>query len=55
MCPVKKLRIPTNLTSLAYTSIKQYILEGRLDETSRLTEEFLANQLGISKSRSAKR
>jgi DNA-binding GntR family transcriptional regulator len=47
---VKKLRIPSNLTSLAYSSIKAYILDGRLDETSRLTEEFLSNQLGISKS-----
>jgi DNA-binding GntR family transcriptional regulator len=26
------------------------ILQGRLDETSRLTEDFLSNQLGISKS-----
>lgn len=47
---VKRLRIPSNLTSLAYTSIKQYILDGRLDESSRLTEEFLSKQLGISKS-----
>ena len=28
---MRKLRIPTNLTSLAYKSIKDYILEGRLD------------------------
>jgi len=47
---MRKLRIPTNLTSLAYKSIKDYILEGRLDEDSRLTEEFLSGQLGISKS-----
>jgi DNA-binding GntR family transcriptional regulator len=47
---MRKLKIPTNLTSLAYKSIKDYILEGRLDEDSRLTEEFLAGQLGISKS-----
>jgi DNA-binding GntR family transcriptional regulator len=47
---MRKLKIPTNLTSLAYKSIKEYILEGRLDEDSRLTEEFLAGQLGISKS-----
>jgi DNA-binding GntR family transcriptional regulator len=47
---MRKLKIPTNLTSLAYQSIKQYILEGRLDENSRLTEEFLSGQLGISKS-----
>ena len=47
---MRKLKIPTNLTSLAYQSIKEYILEGRLDENSRLTEEFLSGQLGISKS-----
>jgi len=45
-----KLEIPSNLTSLAYASIKQYILDGRLDEDSRLTEDFLSKQLGISKS-----
>jgi DNA-binding GntR family transcriptional regulator len=47
---MRKLKIPTNLTSLAYKSIKEYILEGRLDDNSRLTEEFLSGQLGISKS-----
>jgi DNA-binding GntR family transcriptional regulator len=47
---MKKLKIPANLTALAYNSIKQYILEGRLDENARLTEEFLSNRLGISKS-----
>ena len=47
---MRKLKIPNNLTSLAYKSIKEYILEGRLDEESRLTEEFLSGQLGISKS-----
>jgi DNA-binding GntR family transcriptional regulator len=47
---VKKLKIPSNLTRLAYNSIKEYILDGRLDENSRLTEEFLSTQLGISKS-----
>jgi DNA-binding GntR family transcriptional regulator len=47
---MKKLKIPSNLTTLAYNSIKEYILEGRLDEDSRLTEEFLSTQLGISKS-----
>jgi DNA-binding FadR family transcriptional regulator len=30
--------------------IKEFILDGRLDEDSRLTEEFLSTQLGISKS-----
>lgn len=47
---MKKLKIPSNLTVLAYDSIKQHILEGRLDGDSRLTEEFLSKQLGISKS-----
>lgn len=47
---MKKLKIPSNLTALAYKSIKEYILEGRLDEDSRLTEEYLSGQLGISKS-----
>jgi DNA-binding GntR family transcriptional regulator len=47
---MKKLKIPSNLTTLAYNSIKEYILEGKLDEDSRLTEEFLSTQLGISKS-----
>lgn len=47
---MRKLKIPANLTSLAYGSIKQYILEGRLEENRRLTEEFLSGQLGISKS-----
>jgi len=47
---MKKLKIPTNLTKLAYQSIKEYILAGRMDESSRLTEEFLSSQLGISKS-----
>lgn len=47
---MKKLKIPSNLTSLAYDSIKRYILDGKLDEGARLTEEFLSNSLGISKS-----
>lgn len=47
---MKKLKIPSNLTTLAYNSIKEYILDGRLDDNSRLTEEFLSTQLGISKS-----
>src|SRR5436309_5542144 len=46
---MKKLKIPSNLTTLAYNSIKEYVLEGRLDEDSRFTEEFLATQLGVSK------
>src|SRR5215469_15595529 len=47
---MRRLKIPSNLTALAYKHIKEYILEGRLDGDSRLTEEFLAGQLGISKS-----
>jgi DNA-binding GntR family transcriptional regulator len=47
---MRKLKIPANLTVLAYESIKQYILEGKLDGDARLTEEYLATQLGISKS-----
>jgi DNA-binding GntR family transcriptional regulator len=47
---MKKIEIPSNLTTLAYNNIREYILQGRLDETSRLTEDFLSGQLGISKS-----
>ncbi len=47
---MKKIRIPDNLTTLAYKTIRNYIWEGRMDEGSRLTEEFLSRQLGISKS-----
>ena len=47
---MKRIDIPSNLTTLAYSSIREYILQGRLDESSRLTEDFLSTQLGISKS-----
>ena len=47
---LKKLSIPETLTARAYDSIKEFILEGRLGEADRLTEESLASQLGISKS-----
>ncbi len=47
---IKKLETPQNLTSLAYNSIKAYVLHEDLDETTRLTEELLSKQLGISKS-----
>ncbi len=50
MHSITKLDAPQNLTSLAYNSIKAYILREDLDEETRLTEEFLSNQLGISKS-----
>ncbi|HUJ30226.1 MAG TPA: GntR family transcriptional regulator [Candidatus Acidoferrum sp.] len=47
---MKKIKIPSDLTTLAYNSIKQYILEGRVDQESRLTETMLSDQLGISRS-----
>jgi DNA-binding GntR family transcriptional regulator len=50
MHAIKKIKTPQNLTALAYDSIRAYILEGDLDEDTRLTEEFLSSQLGISKS-----
>jgi DNA-binding GntR family transcriptional regulator len=45
----KLTKIP-NLTELTYQSIKQNLLRGTFKELSRLTEESLATQLGISKS-----
>jgi len=50
MDSMKRLASPQNLTALAYTSIKNYILREDLDERTRLTEEGLSRQLGISKS-----
>jgi len=47
---MKKIKIPSDLTSLAYNSIKEHILEGHLDQDSRLTESLLSDQLGISRS-----
>ena len=47
---IRKLAAPPNLTALAYGSIKRHILEGKFDEDTRLTEEFLSKRLGISKS-----
>jgi DNA-binding GntR family transcriptional regulator len=47
---MKRLAAPQNLTALAYTSIKSYILHEDLDERNRLTEDGLSRQLGISKS-----
>ncbi len=46
---IKLAKIP-NLTELTYRSIKQSLLNGTFGESSRLTEESLATQLGISKS-----
>lgn len=47
---IEKLSAPPNLTTLAYTSIKKHILEGKLRSNVRLTEEFFSKKLGISKS-----
>jgi DNA-binding GntR family transcriptional regulator len=47
---MRKIVKPRNLTALAYEGIKRHILEGKLDENSRLTEDFLAQQFEISKS-----
>jgi len=47
---MKRIETPQNLTALAYDSIKAYILREDLDEKTRLTEELLSSQLGISKS-----
>lgn len=47
---MKKLTNIPNLTELTYRSIKEQLLDGTLSEGTRLTEEQLANQLGISKS-----
>lgn len=45
-----KLSKTPNLTELAYLSVKQQLLNGSFREGSKLTEEYLAGQLGISKS-----
>ncbi|QHN04329.1 GntR family transcriptional regulator [Granulicella sp. WH15] len=47
---MKKLTHPPNLTEMTYRSIKQSILTGVVNRSFRLTEEYLATQLGISKS-----
>lgn len=47
---MNKLEKIPNLTELTYRSIKKNVLDGTLGELSRLTEESLATQLGISKS-----
>jgi DNA-binding GntR family transcriptional regulator len=47
---MQKIRIPENLTTLAYETIREFIWEGRLEQGSHLTEDFLAGRLGISKS-----
>jgi DNA-binding GntR family transcriptional regulator len=47
---VRRIKIPDNLTSLAYKTIKNHIWEGDLEGEFRLTEGILAEKLGISKS-----
>jgi DNA-binding GntR family transcriptional regulator len=47
---IARIDLPQNLTKLAYESIKAYILRENLDEHTRLTEDDLSRQLGISKS-----
>jgi DNA-binding GntR family transcriptional regulator len=47
---MQKIRIPENLTTLAYETIREFIWEGRLEQGPHLTEDFLAVRLGISKS-----
>jgi DNA-binding GntR family transcriptional regulator len=45
-----KLTKNPNLTEQAYQSVKRQLLNGSFPEGSRLTEEYLSGQLGISKS-----
>lgn len=47
---MNKLNELPNLTELSYRSIKQSILNGTVERSTRLTEEYFASQLGISKS-----
>lgn len=47
---MKKLTNVPNLTELTYRSIKEKLLDGSFREGTRLTEEQLSSQLGISKS-----
>jgi DNA-binding GntR family transcriptional regulator len=45
-----KIEKAPNLTELAYQSVKRHLFDGKVGEGSKLTEEWLSNQLGISKS-----
>lgn len=47
---INKLVRTPNLTELTYRSIKRTVLLGGVGRSFRLTEEYLANHLGISKS-----
>jgi DNA-binding GntR family transcriptional regulator len=50
MTKLEKLPATSSLTELAHRTIKRYILDGNLDSEFRVTEDFFAQQLGISKS-----
>jgi DNA-binding GntR family transcriptional regulator len=45
-----KIQKAPNLTELAYQSVKRHLFNGKVAEGSKLTEEWLSTQLGISKS-----
>lgn len=47
---MQPITIPNNLTALAHQHIKEHILSGKLEPNERITEEYIAAQLGISKS-----
>lgn len=49
MLTLHKLGSEINLTEQAHRSIKRFILAGNIDTELRLTEEFFARELGISK------
>ncbi|QMV20403.1 FCD domain-containing protein [Granulicella sp. 5B5] len=50
MTKLRELRKIPNLTEMTYASIKKSVLTGSFEPSFRLTEEFIASQLGISKS-----
>lgn len=47
---MKQISLPSSLTSIAHQRIKEYILLGNLKQNERVTEDYFAGQLGISKS-----
>src|ERR1700750_3087348 len=50
MIQLERLPATSSLPERAHRTIKRYILEGNFDSESRLTEDFFAQRLGISKS-----
>jgi DNA-binding GntR family transcriptional regulator len=50
MHAIRKIRASQSLTLLAYNRIKSYILHEDFADETRLTENYLSRQLGISKS-----